>query len=117
MKPKGKRLHVSSPCSNCPFRKDVVPYLTPERAVEIVTTQGTFPCHKTTTFDDNGNRVFTSKDKWCAGFLLLQTNSGIKNDAMQVSERLNMHDMKNIRGADLVYASHEEFIAAQDPSA
>lgn len=109
------QLHRRSPCKNCPFRKDVVPYLTPERAIEISTTQGVFPCHKTTTFSEEGDRVFTGKDKWCAGFLLMQTNSGIKNDAMQISERLGIHNMKDIRGANLVYATQEEFITAQSP--
>lgn len=75
------------PCSNCPFRKDIEPYLTPERAVEISTSamfdDKNFYCHK--TIEHTGEKdtfgsdiVNDSKAKTCAGFLTLRSNYGGK---------------------------------------
>lgn len=66
-------------CAHCPFRKDVKPFLHPERAEEIAynasSRYGSFPCHKTTVPDDDsgsGEMLVTEESKECAGHLTMQ---------------------------------------------
>ncbi len=74
--------YMPKPCQHCPFRTDVRPFLTTERAEEIAYSAqnpyNTFPCHKTTECveDDDGNSDMaeTENSKQCAGFLTLQAN-------------------------------------------
>lgn len=81
---------VKKPCSNCPFRRDVRPYLTPERAREIAYAAANqyndFPCHKTIKYDgdedDYGRPTGDfSRAKTCAGFLTMRAQiSGVEID-------------------------------------
>jgi hypothetical protein len=72
---------MKKPCAHCPFRNDVKPYLTTERAEELAyaaqNPYSSFPCHKTTEYeeDDNGEgeMVATENSKQCAGFLTLRS--------------------------------------------
>lgn len=69
-------------CPNCPFKKDVKPYIRMSRAEDIAynadNPYGTFPCHCTTTQDENENEwgdhgfVDQHKEKQCAGHLTIQ---------------------------------------------
>lgn len=67
---------VKKPCKHCPFRKDVKPFLTPERGEELAygaaNIYNSFPCHKTTKHDNDGDVIITGNEKECAGFLTLQ---------------------------------------------
>lgn len=66
---------MRKPCKNCPFRKDVTPYLHPERGEEIAYSAqnrfNSFHCHTTTEHadTDEGETIVTEKSKECAGFL------------------------------------------------
>jgi plasmid rolling circle replication initiator protein Rep len=69
---------MKKPCAQCPFRRDVKPYLTNARAEELAyhatNRFNTFPCHKTTEYDDDsedGEMLVTQDSKECAGFLTL----------------------------------------------
>lgn len=71
------------PCKHCPFRNDIRPYLHPDRAYEIgIAAQNpynSFPCHKTTEYDDesdDGEMMVTEDSKECAGFLTLRAQEG-----------------------------------------
>lgn len=64
------------PCESCPWRRDVDPYLTRPRAIEISNSArgvSTFTCHKTVDydveFDDEGNHnaIGSSGNQHCAG--------------------------------------------------
>ncbi len=78
---------MPSPCKNCPFRTDVKPYLHPDRAFEIAASAenpyNDFPCHKTTTHDEDEFGEFLvdrETEKQCAGFLTLrarETSEGV----------------------------------------
>ena len=72
--------YMEKPCQHCPYRTDVKPFLTPERGEELayITTNkySSFPCHKTTEHDDDGNGYAVSTSKQCAGFLTLQAQNG-----------------------------------------
>ena len=67
------------PCQHCPYRRDVKPFLTPERGEELAyhatNPYNFFPCHKTTVEDENsdeGESLVTEDSKECAGFLTLK---------------------------------------------
>jgi hypothetical protein len=70
---------MKQPCAHCPFRKDVKPFLHPERAEDIANSSqnpyNEFPCHKTTVHDEDsedGDMMITDKSKTCYGFMALQ---------------------------------------------
>lgn len=71
---------MKEPCAHCPYRRDVKPFLHPERGEELAylacNPYNYFPCHKTTVGDpeDTGERLITNKSKLCAGFLTLMAN-------------------------------------------
>lgn len=71
--------YMREPCKHCPFRRDVKPFLHPERGTELAYHAGnpynTFPCHKTTESDEESDYSYrTSKSLECAGFMALQHN-------------------------------------------
>ena len=67
---------IKKPCQHCPFRNDVKPFLHPKRAEELAygayRKYNTFPCHKTTQHDDEGESIGTGSNKECAGYLTLK---------------------------------------------
>ena len=78
--------YMKQPCKHCPFRRDVKPFLTPERGEELAyhaqSPYNSFPCHKTTVSDEEYGgegyeMVVTENSKECAGFITLQINSGM----------------------------------------
>lgn len=80
---------MKKPCEQCPFRRDVKPFLTPERGEELAylaqNSYNTFHCHKTTVSDEEfggegDEMVATEKSKYCAGFLTLQANENGERD-------------------------------------
>jgi len=69
------------PCAQCPFRRDVKPFLRPERGEELAYSAeniyNVFHCHKTLESCDDKNFASQSS-KICAGFLTLQHNENGK---------------------------------------
>ena len=67
--------YVKKPCQHCPFRVDVKPFLHPDRGAELAflaqKPYGSFSCHKTLGYDDDGDTIVTGESKECAGFLTL----------------------------------------------
>ena len=69
---------MKKPCSQCPYRKDVKPFLRAKRGEELAyhahNPYNSFPCHKTLEHDEEGEAMHHSGDKQCAGFLSLMHN-------------------------------------------
>jgi hypothetical protein len=100
---------MKEPCKHCPFRFDVKPFLRPKRGEELAmhayNRYNSFPCHKTTEYDessDNGNMVRTAKSLECAGFLTLQINLGARCPDGFIPSELVYND------ADEMMAAYEE---------
>lgn len=79
--------YMKQPCKNCPFRRDVKPFLTAERGEELAyaaqNPYNSFSCHKTTVSDEEFGgegyeMVSTEHSKECAGFMTLQINEGME---------------------------------------
>ena len=69
------------PCKHCPFINDIKPFLHPDRAADIAYSAAnpysSFPCHKTTEYDENTEDMEVSDEsKECAGFLTLRAQLG-----------------------------------------
>ena len=72
---------MKTPCKHCPYRHDVTPYLTNERAEELAylpqNRYNTFSCHKTTEYDEEEDDMMATQDSLeCAGFLTLRAQTG-----------------------------------------
>lgn len=73
------RTFMKEPCAHCPFRRDVRPFLTVERAYDLAylaqNKYSDFLCHKTIVHDDDtGEGIGVATSLTCAGFLTLQLN-------------------------------------------
>lgn len=90
---------LTSPCENCPFRRDVPGYLHPGRVTEIERSleRATFPCHKTTEFDDDGQARATAKTQHCAGALILLEKLERPSQMMRISERCGFYDRRKLK--------------------
>ena len=115
---------LTNPCSNCPFRTDVVPYLHRERVEDIEKSlvRGEFYCHKTTQHDQSedvvegdGSYHATHDEMHCAGALILLEKMERPSQMMRIAERLRMYDRTKLNMDAPVYDSFEDMIEAQEP--
>lgn len=72
---------TKKPCKSCPFRRDVTPFLHPERAEDIANSAcnpySEFHCHATLGYDDDeGDTMVVETSLVCAGFLAMQITEG-----------------------------------------
>ncbi len=79
--------HITSPCGQCPFRKDSLAGWLSNGRMESILKQDSFVCHK-------------RNDKQCAGFMLVQ---GVQSTYVQIAGRMGL-DL-NLQGHDLVFDS------------
>lgn len=111
--------NMTRPCNDCPFRTDVVPYLTKRRVRDIedglVRGQQSFPCHKTTvdSQDGDGEMLVTSKSEHCAGAMILLEGLAKPNQMMRIAERLHMYDHTKLDMSAPVFNSFESMRKAQ----
>lgn len=98
-----------TPCSHCPFRKDVPIYLRLDRREEIADSLFDgfdFPCHATVKqMEDADGEDWqdTSDSKTCAGAAKALMAAGGTTQLMRISERLGMADLDRTaaRGAEV----------------
>lgn len=108
---------LTTPCKNCPFLR-TENYLTKGRVrelkQELLYNQGTFSCHKTNGYDNDGDAIETDKSQHCAGAMILLEKLGKPNQMMRISERLGMYDMRKLNMKANVFDTFEEMMKAQD---
>jgi hypothetical protein len=111
---KHKPYGMMTPCENCPFRSDVQPYIHPTRVREIERSliRSEFPCHKTTTHDEEGEQVRSGEEMHCAGALILMEKEGRSSQMMRISERLGMYDSRKLDMGAPVYDSFDAMFEA-----
>ncbi len=80
--------HITSPCGQCPFRKDSLQGWLSNGRMENILKQDSFVCHK-------------RKDKQCAGFMLVK---GQESTYVQIAGRMGI-DL-GLQGHELVFESH-----------
>lgn len=79
--------HITSPCGQCPFRKDSLKGWLGSSRMEGILNQSSFVCHK-------------RMDKQCAGFMLMK---GQESTYVQLAGRLGFE--LDLQGQDLVFES------------
>ncbi len=108
--------NLKKPCKDCPFRKDVKPYLHKRRCKEILSAlfdqDGTFSCHKKNGYDDDGGAIETRDSEHCAGATILLEKENSPNQLMRIAERLRLYDRRKIDMKAPVYSSRKEMQAA-----
>ena len=105
---------MKKPCARCPYRKDVKPYLHPDRGIELAlnaVTKADFICHKTLNYNLQEYNDETEEDeltpeayanqKLCAGMLTLRASEG-RSDVVE----------EFVPSYDLCYKYISEMIAA-----
>ena len=107
---------LRKPCDNCPFRSDITPFIRPDRAEEIASSDGEFPCHKTTEFSDEEDPEPINRDAehHCAGFLILREKIEQPSQMMRICERLGLYDRTKLDMDAPVYDSIEEMVEAHE---
>ena len=112
---------MTTPCAHCPFRSDIEPYLVPARIREIERSlvRSEFPCHKTTSHDDEDScdGTYTPKggEIHCAGALILMEKLGRSSQMSRIAERLGMYDPRALDMDAPVFDSFDEMYEAQKP--
>lgn len=108
---------LTTPCVDCPFRKDIAFYLTPKRRREIaehLRHDGTFQCHKTTDgeWDDQGIYHPTDNEIHCAGALLVLLKSGelAANWRLRTAVGWQLLDLDALDQTAQVFATLDDFI-------
>jgi len=104
--------NLTTPCKDCPFRKDVIPYLTNDRVREITEAvtrgQQSFSCHKTTTSVGKSN--MDEGAEHCAGAMIMLEKMDQPNQMMRIMERIGMYDRTKLDMNAPVYESTEEMV-------
>lgn len=112
---------MTTPCAHCPFRSDIPAFLTPARIREIERSlvRSEFPCHKTTSHDDEDSCESTYTPKGteihCAGALILMEKLGRSSQMMRIAERLRMYDPSKLDMDAPVFDSFDDMYEAQEP--
>lgn len=108
---------MTNPCANCPFRKDIPPFLNYGRVIEIGKSliRGEFPCHKTTVMGEgeDADLEATKDSQHCAGALILMEKTGQSSQMMRIVERLGMYDHSKLNMDAPVFDSWQEMADAQ----
>lgn len=106
---------LTKPCSSCPFRNDIRPFLRKDRVrqIEQSLVQSEFHCHLTAEHDDEGEQMHTGNEVHCAGALILMEKMGRPSQMMRISERLGMYDRTKLDMNAPVFNSFREMIKAQ----
>ena len=108
---------MRSPCDNCPFRTDVVPYLRVERVIELahLLQQRTFICHKSIHCEqprDEKGRFARRIHQHCAGVLIVMEKSESLGSLQQIAERLGLYDPSQMNLNAPVYENFDQMIQA-----
>lgn len=111
---------LKKPCSNCPFRTDVEPYLNRSRAKHICAAleRGTFSCHKTVKYSDDYEEGYAPSEgeQFCAGALAMMKKSESWGQMARIAIKLRILDPNLIDGDAPVFESYKAFIDAQPKS-
>jgi hypothetical protein len=108
--------NLKRPCAKCPFRTDIGPYLSSERADDILRAitdgDGTFACHETTEHNEDGDHMMSAKEQHCAGALILLEKMEQPNQMMRIAEGLGMYDRTKLHMDSPVYEDTDDMLDA-----
>lgn len=113
------KFDLTSPCADCPFRRDIRPYLTRKRAKyfmdNMLSGQKQFVCHKTSVEDsETGETMGKDESQACAGALILLAKLKRSTQLMRLMSRIGLYDRAKLKMDAPVFDTAEEFIQRQD---
>lgn len=90
--------NLTTPCSQCPFRKDLWAFLTKARVRELKHRLQieTFSCHKTLEKDPARKRQFNDREQHCAGAAIFLERLGTPSRALLIAETLELYDKSRL---------------------
>lgn len=105
------------PCPHCPFRRDIEPFLSAERAEEIADAleHHTFACHETVHKAqprDARGRFLPTETSHCAGVLIIMQRENRFGDLQQIAARLGLLELATLDMKAPTFNTLEEFVAA-----
>jgi hypothetical protein len=106
------------PCPECPFtRGPKAVRLTRGRVRELTANMlrrdgGTFSCHKTVEYDEDGESVRRDNELHCTGAIIFADKHGAATQMMRIAGRIGMLDLDALQGRDDVFDSTREMLAA-----
>jgi len=109
------KMELKRPCSNCPFRTDIQPYLRRSRTEEIgygLLNDADFACHKTLVdeYESEGDGQRVGKDtQACAGSMIVLEKMESPTQMMRISERLRLYKRDSLDMNAPVYSDIYEF--------
>jgi hypothetical protein len=109
--PKGQmKFNVKKPCKDCPFRRDVHPFLhrAPEIAKSLSDDHNWFACHETTGIG-TGERVRAKDQSHCIGAAIVLWRSNMVNIAMRLALAVGLLDQSVLDQPQPIFNSLEEF--------
>lgn len=109
---------LTKPCKDCPFLDEKLGmfFSSGERAQEIVDAArtGVFPCHKTTTWDENDNgdtrQVVRPTTQACAGAMIAMEHCDEPNQMMRIAERIGVYDRRKLEMDSPSCTDLDEFV-------
>ncbi len=104
------KFDLTTPCGNCPFKREGHIPLRPDRAEEIADGQlrsngPTFTCHKTATAGRSGMQVNGKNAAHCAGALIFQLKNDNMTQVVRVAHRLKLFDPERLMSNEAAVAS------------
>lgn len=104
------KFEIKRPCENCPFRRDVHPFLRRAKQIakQMQDDHNWFACHKTTGME-SGKRTKARDQSHCAGLMGVLWRMGRPNIAMRLALLFKMITVKQLEAPQPVFDSLEEF--------
>lgn len=104
---------LTSPCDQCPFRRDVPGFLREGSVREIETTleRAEFHCHKTLDYsgdEEDGEGRETPRTKHCAGALIMLEKMEAPSQMMRICERVDLYKPDELDMAAPVFDDFDE---------
>lgn len=107
---------LKSPCKDCIFWKDGrFKGLGTARRQEIadsLLSDQSFPCHKTTRHDEDGEYYHHDKEQHCAGATLVLMHMEMPNQMMRIAGRIGAFDPDKLDWEADVYEDLDDWVAA-----
>lgn len=105
------------PCADCPFRNDIQPFLSVDRACEIaeqtLINDNHFHCHKTVDYGRKSSGDVTNA-QLCAGSMILQMKMKRPSVMMRMGMAFGIFKASQLDMTAPVYDSMDEFIQAHE---
>lgn len=106
------KFEIKRPCSHCPFRRDVAPFLHPKRAADLRDQMRDdsrwFACHETTGVK-KGKRIRRDDQSHCAGLMGVLWREGRPNVAMRIALTLRLIKRADLARKQPVFEDLDEF--------